>query len=102
MRFVIVRRQNWWTATLNGQSASSSIRNEAADSTAAPAVRAWSASRRSEVTTRICPGWGSAPRRRMISSSAASRCARGACATSTSVERIAGSEIDFPAAGNVG
>lgn len=61
-------------------------RNAAAASTLAPASVARSASQRSEVTTRIRLGSGSAATRRTISSSAELGRGRGAWATSIAVE----------------
>ena len=56
----------------------------------APAARTRSASRRSDVATRSDAGSASARTRRSISSSAASRPPRGACATSTASDVIGG------------
>src|ERR1700729_2357557 len=58
--------------------------------TTAPIALARSDSQRSEVTTRTRCGSPSARSRRMISSSAASRLGRGACAISITVDRIGG------------
>ncbi len=69
-----------------GQMSSRRERNAAAASTLAPASVARSASHRSEVTTRVRLGSGSAATRRTISSSAELGRGRGAWATSIAVE----------------